>query len=253
MPPVATPAIILTTFRYGETSKIARLATRDLGVQSVIAKGALRPKSRFGAALHLLSEGHGVLHLSRSSDLHTLAQFEPIAVRTGLGERVDRFATASVLAELMLKFAPAGPHQPSFDLFRDALAILEATPAGAVDVVGLRCLWRLVSVLGFAPSVERCAREGAALAPDRPALFSPGDGGFLCDRCGLGMSGSRLGTGDRADLAALLGAGAELPLLDEPHLAAHRRLFDRWVRQQLGDGGVLPALAFWLDRRWAAA
>jgi hypothetical protein len=67
------------------------------------------------------------------------------------------------------------------------------------------------------------------------------------------MSGSRLLPADRADLGALLEPAAELPLLDAPHLAAHRRLFDRWVRQQLGDGGVLPALAFWLDRRWAAA
>ena len=51
MAPVATPAIILATLRYGETSKIVRLATRDLGVQSAIAKGASRPKSKFGAAL----------------------------------------------------------------------------------------------------------------------------------------------------------------------------------------------------------
>ena len=46
MPPITTPAIVLTTIRYGETSKIARLATRDLGVQSAIAKGASRPRSR---------------------------------------------------------------------------------------------------------------------------------------------------------------------------------------------------------------
>jgi DNA repair protein RecO (recombination protein O) len=253
MPPVATPAIVLSTLRYGETSKIARLATRDLGVQSAIAKGALRPKSRFGAALHLLSEGHATLYLARSSDLHTLSQFEPVAVRIGLAQRLDRFAAASLLAELMLKFAPAGPHRPSYDMFRDALAVLEAAPGDAVEVVGLRCLWRLVSVLGFAPSVERCARDGAALAPDRPAFFAPADGGFLCDACGSGMSGSRLLPTDREDLAALLAPAAELPLLDPPHLAAHRRLFDRWVRRQLGDGGVLPALAFWLDRRWAAA
>lgn len=253
MPPVNTPAIILATLRYGETSKIARLATRDLGMQSAIAKGALRPKSRFGAALHLLSEGHATLHLSRSSDLHTLTQFEPVAVRTGLGSRLDRFALASLLAELMLRFAPAGPHRPSYDLFRDALAILEATPAEAVEVVGLRCLWRLVSVLGFAPALDHCARDGAPLPAAQATVFSPGDGGFLCQRCGAGDPGSRLGPADRSDLVALLGAEAELPLLDARHLAAHRRLFERWVRQHLGEGLALPALSFWVDRRWAAA
>ena len=41
-----TPATVLSTIPYGETSRIARLATRDQGVVSVIAKGARRPKSR---------------------------------------------------------------------------------------------------------------------------------------------------------------------------------------------------------------
>src|SRR5439155_456488 len=48
---VTTPAVVLRTYPYSETSKIVRLATRDLGVQSAIAKGVLRPKSRFAAAL----------------------------------------------------------------------------------------------------------------------------------------------------------------------------------------------------------
>ena len=164
MPPVSTQAIILATLRYGETSKIARLATRDFGIQSAIAKGASRPRSRFGAALHLLSEGQATLYPSRSSDLHTLAQFDPQHVRIGLAERMDRFATAALLSELMLRFAPAGPHPESYDLFRDALALLEAAPPAAVEPLGLRALWRLVAVLGFAPALTACARDGD---PDR--------------------------------------------------------------------------------------
>src|SRR5438128_9877861 len=50
---VTTPAVVLQTYRYSETSKVVRLATRDLGVQSALAKGARRPKSRIGAGLAL--------------------------------------------------------------------------------------------------------------------------------------------------------------------------------------------------------
>ena len=57
MPLVSTPAVVLATHRYSETSKIVRLATLDLGVQSAIAKGALRPRSRFGAALQTAESG----------------------------------------------------------------------------------------------------------------------------------------------------------------------------------------------------
>jgi DNA repair protein RecO (recombination protein O) len=253
MPPISTPAIVLTTIRYGETSKIARLATRDLGVQSAIAKGALRPRSRFGTALHLLSEGQATLVLARSSDLHTLTQFDPRHVWTGLGERMDRFATASLLSELMLRCAPATRHPESYDLFRDALAVLEAAPAAAVEPLGLRALWQLVSVLGFAPSLSVCARDGAPLPDDAAACFSAQDGGLLCARCARGTVGTQLKPGDRADLAGFLDPDAELPSLDDRHLASHRRLLDRYIRHHLGEGAALPALTFWLGRSWTAA
>src|SRR5256886_11602825 len=69
---VTTPAVVLQTYRYSETSKVVRLATRELGVQSAIAKGALRPKSRFGAGLELLSEGSAQLYFHEARELHTL-------------------------------------------------------------------------------------------------------------------------------------------------------------------------------------
>src|SRR5213075_144502 len=69
---VSTPAIVLRTYRYSETSKIVRLATRDYGVQSAIAKGVLRPRSPFGAALETLSEGVAQLyHKETRSEEHT--------------------------------------------------------------------------------------------------------------------------------------------------------------------------------------
>ena len=76
MPSLSTPAIVLATFRYGETSKIVRLATESVGVQSAIAKGAMRPKSRFGAALQVLSEGHAHLIIHGNRDLQLLTAFD---------------------------------------------------------------------------------------------------------------------------------------------------------------------------------
>src|SRR5207244_13313072 len=81
---VTTPAVVLRTYRYSETSKVVRLATRDLGVQSAIAKGALRPKSRFGAGLELLSEGTAQLYFRETRELHTLAAFDLVDLRRQL-------------------------------------------------------------------------------------------------------------------------------------------------------------------------
>src|SRR5258705_9619438 len=78
---VTPPALVLQTYRYSETSKVVRLATRDLGVQSAIAKGALRPKSRFGAGLELLSEGVAQLYFRETRELHTLGAFDLVNLR----------------------------------------------------------------------------------------------------------------------------------------------------------------------------
>jgi len=151
MPPVSTPAIVLGAIRFSETSKIVRLATRDLGIQSAIARGALRPKSSFGASLQALSEGQAQLYLKESRELQTLAAFDLTHLRVGLAAELPRYAAASALAEVALRFAPAAAHPASYDLLSGGLTLLETAPAEAVDVLGLRLLWRLISILGFAP------------------------------------------------------------------------------------------------------
>jgi DNA repair protein RecO (recombination protein O) len=241
--PLLTPAIILGSLRYGETSRIARLATRDYGVVSAIAKGALRPKSRFGAALQLLSEGQAHLLPSRSSDLHSLVAFDLTATHAGLAGNLERFGAASALAEVATRFVPPMANPFLYDQLRNSVALLEVAPENAIEVVALRALWRLIVELGLGPTVTHCARDGAAL-PDDGVAFSLRDGGFLCDACARLGATTRLGPVDRADLVSLLEPSADLPLLDDRQATAHRRLLVRWVREHLGDG-VMPALEAW--------
>ncbi len=252
MPLVATPAIVLSTLRYGESSKIVRLATREHGVQSAIAKGALRPKSRFGAALQVLSEGQAQYLAKEHRELHVLTAFDLQRLPVGLTADVARYATGSTLAEVMLRFAPADPHPESYDLFRDALRTLEDAPAAEVDALGFRLLWHVVGVLGFAPSLETCVRDGTRL-PAGALPFNTREGGALCPACAAEHGATRLPADARADLTALLDAGAALPALDARHGAAHRRLLARYVRYHLAEGAALPALEFWLRRPWAPA
>jgi DNA repair protein RecO (recombination protein O) len=250
---VTTSAIVLSALRYSETSKIVRLATRDLGVQSAIAKGALRPRSRFGAALQILSEGQAQLLVKEHRELHLLTGFDLLHLHVGLAGDLGRYATASALAEVMLRFAPADPHPGSYDLLSGSLARLERTPPTDADALGFRLLWHLVSVLGFAPSLDACVRDGAVL-PDGGALsFSTREGGALCASCAAEHGATRLPERARADLLALLDEDAALPALDRRHAESHRRLLARYIRHHLGEGAELPALEFWMRRPWIAA
>ena len=251
---VTTPAVVLQTYRYSETSKVVRLATRDLGVHSAIAKGALRPKSRFGAGLELLSEGIAQLYFRETRELHTLGAFDLVNLRRDLAGDVGRFAGAAALAEVMLKMAPPAPLPIAYDTLTTALDALEAAAPERVDATAVRALWRLVAVLGFEPSLTACVRDGAVIEPggDAPVLFSVADGGVLCSRCAPSphQPPSRLPPQAYHDLLALNDPRVDVPALDPPHAAAHRRLVARFVRYHLAEAGSLSALDFWERRAW---
>lgn len=243
---VATPAIVLGALRYGDSSKIVRLATRQHGLQSAMAKGALRPRSRFGAALQVLSEGTAQYVAREARELHTLVAFDVQHVRAGLATDVSRYAAAAVLAELMLRLASGEPDADAYDLLAGSLALLEAVPAEAVGVVGVRAPWRLAAALGFAPSLRTCARDAGPVPVEGPVSFSLVEGGVLCRACARERSSVELPAEARQALEQLLDPAAEAPWLDARHLAAHRRLLARWVRTHVADDRELPALDFWL-------
>jgi DNA repair protein RecO (recombination protein O) len=249
---VSTPAIVLQTYRYSETSKVVRLATRDLGVQSAIAKGALRPKSRFGAGLELLSEGVAQLYFRETRELHTLGAFDLVDLRRALAADVGRFAGATALAEVMLKMAPPAPVPRAYETLTGALDALATASPERTDAAAVRALWLLLAVLGFEPSLTACARDGTAIAPtgEDSVSFSVAEGGALCSRCAPAQHHTRLPRSAYRDLVALNAPDAELPLLEPSHAAAHRRLVARFVRYHLGEAGPLSALDFWERRAW---
>lgn len=251
MAALQSEAIVLSAIRYGETSKIVRLVTPDHGVVSAIAKGALRPRSRFGAAVQVLSRGVAHLIPPRHGELHTLTAFDLLHLPVGLGTRLERFAAALAMAELLQRFAPADADPELYQALRDAIAALEPASPGDVEGLGLRSLWQLVSLLGFAPSLAACSLDGTIL-PEGRLAFSLNDGGALCASCAGTRAANWLPAEDRRDLETLLDPGMAPPVLDPRHATAHRRLLARFVHHQLADGAELPALEFWLREPWSA-
>lgn len=247
MPLVTTPALILHGFPYGETSKIVRLLTPEHGVQSAIAKGAMRPKSKFGAKLQVLSQGTAQLYLKPSRDLQTLAEFEVTLQRPELAQDVVRYASGAALAELVMRCSPTEPHPEIYQLTVQQLDLLASVPSDALDAAALAALWGAVAALGFAPNVHHCARDGAQLS-DGAVAFSVNDGGFVCRACARGGSTTELQAGDREVLQHLIaGSGDAVGELSPKHAAAHRRLLVRFVEQHVAEGRELRALTFWQE------
>lgn len=240
---ITTPSVILQAFPYGDTSRIVRLATRDHGVQSVIAKGAMRPRSRFGGRLQLLSEGVAQFHHRSTRDLQTLAAFDVTDQHVALAGDLRRFTAAAAMAELVLRTAHEEPQPLVFAALIESLRALGAAEPERVALVALAGLWHLVIVLGFAPVVDQCVRCERPLG-DR-AWFALAEGGLLCPACRRGTGTGALGADDQAALRAFLDGSAAGVALPGPHVAAHCRLFARFVRRHVTDDAALPALAFW--------
>ena len=183
MPIVTTPCLVLQTFRFGDTSKILRLLTRDYGPLSAMARGALRSRSRMSGVLEPFVEGIVTLYLKPDRDLHTLSGFDLIRSRQSLGSDMARFAGASVLSELVLRLAPAERDDRLYASLRDGLDALSSASQLLAPSVAAGRIWQLVGVLGFEPSLERCLACGRTVSSGEGARFDTGEGGVRCLQC----------------------------------------------------------------------
>lgn len=180
---VTTRAVVLQTYRYSDTSKILRLMTRGHGPRSAIARGALRPKSRFGGVLEPFAEGEATLYVKEGRDLHTLSAFELIRERQALGSDLERFTGASVLCEMVMRLAPEHRDDRLWQALTEGLDALLEAPPGAGRAAALHRVWRLVGVLGFAPDLRRCLECGRGIPDGEGGRFDQAAGGLRCERC----------------------------------------------------------------------
>ena len=81
---ISAESIVLHSRRYGDSSRIVTLYTRELGKVNVVAKGVRTTKSTIGAALEPLSHCRCTIYHGRNKELHTLSQAETITQRRNL-------------------------------------------------------------------------------------------------------------------------------------------------------------------------
>ncbi|WP_420127523.1 DNA repair protein RecO [Longimicrobium sp.] len=198
-----TRALVLQSFPYSETSKVLRLYTLEHGLRSVMAKGALRPKSRYGGVLEPFTEGTATFYLKEGRDLHTLSGFDLVRSRQGLGRSLVGFAGASLLAEIVMRTGTEEPHPALYETLVQAWDVVAAAegPARAL-AASLAGAWSLVVLLGFEPQAGACVVCGREVEDDEPVRFDAHAGGVACTLCR--PAGRVLDPVSRAELRRLL-------------------------------------------------
>ena len=253
MPSLRTDAVVLHMFDYLETSRILKIATREAGVQSVLARGAHRSKTRYGTALDLFASGTAEIYIKPGRELHTLASFDVHRSRGYLAADLERFTAASAIAELSLRFGTGETQAELYDALLVTLEWIGDSVAAATVDAALGGAWNLIGHLGFAPTLDTCASCHTDVAADAIVSFSHPAGGVLCRRCGSLTANTRqLPPEARGSLRAWVeGSRAALP--DDPSRRAHQRLLREFLSEHLTDGRPLRAYEVWERSAWSVA
>lgn len=172
--------IVLRVHKLGEADRIITLLTRQRGIIRAVAKGVRKTTSRFGGRLEPFM--HVDLQLAEGRSLDIITQAETVnAFSKSLGSDYAAYTAGTAMLETAERLVQEDgePAVAQFQLLTGALRALtegRMTPSLILDSYQLRAL----SIAGYAPTFDGCARCGEE-GPHRN--FHAASGGMLCDDC----------------------------------------------------------------------
>ena len=178
----------MRSIRYSEADRILHLYSPTLGRFGAIAKGARKPKSRFGGRLEPFFRLDLILHEGRG-DLMTVTGVTTLDGYPRLRSDGAAIGAGARACDAVLRLLDAAePNPPAYNLLCRYLELLDAPadPRSASLEVALSFRLKLALVAGFAPELASCAHCGEA---EHLAGFSGAAGGVVCGSCEAGSFG----------------------------------------------------------------
>ena len=160
MPLHTTDALILRTYKLGESDRIVVFLTRDRGKKRGVAKNARQSRRRFGGALEPMTVGRvGYVERERR-ELVRLEYVEP--VRSPLSaQTIEALGHVGYFAELLDEWAQ--DNDPNEPLFRLGASIIEALAGGApIDPLARYFEYWLLRLQGVYENDTRMSGEAKA-------------------------------------------------------------------------------------------
>jgi len=179
MPLRESEAVVLRTYPLGEADRLVSLLSRSIGRVRGVARGARRPKSRFGSTLETLSHIRVWFYERETRELVRINQCELIESFMDVQRDYERGLALAMLSEITEAVLPE--REPSDAAFRLLLHAAQALKQGADVNLCLTYfgLWT-VRLAGWLPDLGRCGRCGRELGNE--AAFA-GHSSLACSRC----------------------------------------------------------------------
>jgi DNA repair protein RecO (recombination protein O) len=247
MPLYTADALVLRTYKLGESDRIVVFLTEDRGKKRGVAKGARRPRSKFVGALEPLTQARVAYFEKERRELVGINYAE--LMRSPLSAHPESLSHVGYFAELVDQWAQ--DNDPNERLYRLGASVVDALAAGTpVEPLARYFEFWLLRLQGVYPSTVRCHGCGGGFDGPGGAFLAPGADVLSCAVC-VGAQ-LRPGSLSPAALAFLRAARqtaprdlARVPVTDRALTElelVHRTLMGRHLERELKSTRVLREL-----------
>ncbi|PIS27440.1 MAG: DNA repair protein RecO [Candidatus Marinimicrobia bacterium CG08_land_8_20_14_0_20_45_22] len=177
---IRTPALILRTIPFQETSVIVRLFTKEQGKVAVIAKGGRRLKSPFRGYLESLNYVDVIYYTKQTREIQLLSTIESIEFFFRNQPEIEQIAYASAIVECIDKsIRDQHKDETIFQLTVDSLRFISGNPALSREAF-FAFLFKLTDALGYKMNLDECSICGKPLTR---AGYDMKSGSLICQEC----------------------------------------------------------------------
>jgi DNA repair protein RecO (recombination protein O) len=185
MPVYESEAIVLQSYPLGEADRLVSFLSRNLGRMRGVARGARKPKSRFGATLERLSHIRIWFFERESRELVRINQCEMIETFLDAFRDYPSSVALALFSEITETVLPN--REASDANFRLLLLASQYVKRYLKSDLALAyfSLWT-VKLGGWLPPLDVCGACGRALykdAANEPAYVSPSASALVCGKC----------------------------------------------------------------------
>ena len=176
-------ALVLRTWRLGESDRIVSMLGEKSGKIRAVVKGVRKTKSRFGSRLEPLSLVS--LLCWKGRELDVVSQAETIELFRETREDLDRLYKANIILEATEQIAQDGYPEP--ELYKLVVRVLRVLEADDPQMLLGSFIWKLLALQGYRPQMSVCAVCGVT---GSRAGFDATAGGALCEEHAHGTRAS---------------------------------------------------------------
>ena len=150
-----TEALVISSRKFGDSSKIINVFSIDYGKLSFLAKGARNQKNKFGASLEPLTHSQFTFYNKPNHELLLLSGSDIIKSYSSLSQHPDHFVIGMMIAESI--YTTQDTRMPNRDIFNIFLNSLNKLYLKTTQPFGIFSyfMFRLSEILGFQFEIDQ--------------------------------------------------------------------------------------------------